>query len=58
MYWPGDFTKVRWSPGQIIMEGGEQYLMPFGPNALEYTIKYALGNAIQEALPPKEESKI
>ena len=58
MLWPIDFTKVRWNPGQIIMEGGAQYLMPFGQHALEHTLKNALGNALQEALPPKEESKI
>ena len=40
------------------MEGGAQYLMPFGPHAMEHTLKKALGNALQEALPPKEESEM
>ena len=30
MHWPTDFAKMRWSPGEINMEAGVEYLMPFG----------------------------
>ena len=33
MYWPQDFTKKKWNPGEISMEGGESYLMPFKPKS-------------------------
>ena len=33
MWWPRDFAKARWSPGEIATSGGEDYMMPFGENA-------------------------
>ena len=30
---PGDFSKVRWSPGEMSTMGGEDYLLPFGDHA-------------------------
>ena len=30
MSWPADFSRVKWTPGEIHNEGGETYLMPFG----------------------------
>ena len=30
MYWPTDFTKFKWAPGEISLSGGEPYLIPFG----------------------------
>ena len=30
MYWPRDFAKARWSPGEIATSGGEDYMVPFG----------------------------
>ena len=29
MYWPKDFQKVRWLPGELSTTGGEDYLVPF-----------------------------
>ena len=29
MKWPGDLVKVKWSPGEISLTGGEDYLVPF-----------------------------
>ena len=30
MYWPRDFHKVKWAPGEIASSGGDDYMMPFG----------------------------
>jgi hypothetical protein len=32
MHWPSDFAKVKWKPGEMHTEGGDAYLMPFGPS--------------------------
>ena len=45
MEWPRDFSKVKWKPGELTMSGGEDYLVPFGPQ-----------KAIKSQ-PQKEESK-
>ena len=29
MYWPRDFSKAKWSPGEMSTGGGEDYLVPF-----------------------------
>ena len=30
MYWPRDFHKTKWAPGEIASSGGDDYMMPFG----------------------------
>ena len=36
MNWPGDLSKVKWKPGEMSLEGGDSYLMPFGLHARQY----------------------
>ena len=35
MSWPNDLCRIMWKPGEIHMEGGEPYLMPFGQHDLK-----------------------
>ena len=30
MIWPGDLAKAKWTPGEITLSGGDDYLVPFG----------------------------
>ena len=33
MIWPGDLARSKWSPGEISLSGGDDYLVPFGSQA-------------------------
>ena len=60
MNWPSDFSKVKWTPGEMSLEGGESYLMPFGPHAKRSQVESK--NIKQEPLKevcktPKESEK-
>ena len=54
MKWPYDFAKTRWTPGEMSMTGGEDYLMPFGPHAMKAVEENKKLEAVEESKePPK-----
>ena len=53
MSWPSDFSRVKWKPGEMHTEGGDSYLMPFGPHAAKFLEESKSSKQEQ----PKEESK-